>query len=88
MKASRPGIAASVAIGMVRGYQRFISPFFGASCRYDPTCSEYAVIAIQRHGLWCGGWLALRRILSCHPWAAGGDDPVPDACCKRPWLRP
>ncbi|MEM7380019.1 MAG: membrane protein insertion efficiency factor YidD [Bacteroidota bacterium] len=62
---------------LVRIYQRFISPLTPASCRYSPTCSQYTVEALQKHGLFKGGWLALKRILSCHPWGGSGYDPVP-----------
>jgi putative membrane protein insertion efficiency factor len=68
-----------VAIGAIRAYQRLLSPFLGPSCRYLPTCSEYAATAIERHGVWRGTWLGLKRILRCHTWAAGGYDPVPGA---------
>ena len=61
----------------VRGYQVAISPMLPPSCRYYPTCSQYAVEALERHGAWRGGWLALRRILRCHPFRPGGYDPVP-----------
>ena len=62
----------------IRLYQWTISPILGPSCRYLPTCSEYALEAVERHGALAGLWLALRRLLRCHPWAAGGYDPVPD----------
>jgi len=58
-------------------YQYMISPLFPASCRYTPTCSEYAKQAIIKHGIFKGGWLALKRFLSCHPWGGSGYDPVP-----------
>lgn len=64
-------------IGLVRIYQYGISPLFPSSCRYTPTCSHYAVQAIQVHGPWRGGWLALKRIGSCNPWGGHGYDPVP-----------
>ncbi|PZN06528.1 membrane protein insertion efficiency factor YidD [Thermaerobacter sp. FW80] len=61
----------------IRCYRRWLSPWKPPSCRYAPTCSAYALEAVARHGAWRGGWLALRRILRCHPWAPGGYDPVP-----------
>ncbi|MCK9300317.1 MAG: membrane protein insertion efficiency factor YidD [Bacteroidales bacterium] len=61
----------------VRFYRLFISPLFPSSCRYTPTCSEYAVQAVQKHGPFKGGWLAIKRILRCHPWGGHGYDPVP-----------
>ena len=60
---------------VVRCYQMFISPLLGARCRYQPTCSEYALLAVRRFGPWIGCWKALRRLLRCHPWAKGGWDP-------------
>ncbi len=63
---------------LVRGYQLVISPIFPASCRYHPTCSSYAMQALQGHGALKGGWLALKRIGRCHPWGGSGYDPVPD----------
>lgn len=65
-------------LGLIRFYQGAISPFTPATCRYVPTCSHYAVEAIQKHGPFRGGWLALKRISSCHPWGGSGYDPVPD----------
>ena len=66
-----------VMILLVRGYQKGISPFLPPSCRYTPTCSAYAVEALQKHGAARGGWLALRRLARCHPWGGHGFDPVP-----------
>lgn len=65
------------AIGLIRFYQYFISPFWPGVCRYGPSCSEYGREAIERHGLLRGGWLTLRRLLRCHPWGGSGYDPVP-----------
>jgi len=62
---------------LIRFYQRCISPYLPNSCRYTPTCSQYAVEALQKYGLFKGGWLAFRRILRCHPWGGSGYDPVP-----------
>lgn len=62
---------------MLRGYQLLISPVLGNHCRYYPSCSQYAIEAIDGHGVLRGGWLALNRLLRCHPWHPGGYDPVP-----------
>ncbi|MEX1186242.1 MAG: membrane protein insertion efficiency factor YidD [Gemmatimonadaceae bacterium] len=70
-------MVGKLLILLVRGYQVGISPLLPASCRYYPTCSAYAVEAIERHGAARGSWLALRRIARCHPFHAGGFDPVP-----------
>ncbi|HET9868811.1 MAG TPA: membrane protein insertion efficiency factor YidD [Nitrospira sp.] len=64
-------------IALVRGYQIIISPLLPAACRYYPSCSAYAVEALEKHGAWRGGWLAVKRIGRCHPFRAGGYDPVP-----------
>ncbi|WP_430811673.1 MULTISPECIES: membrane protein insertion efficiency factor YidD [unclassified Carboxylicivirga] len=61
----------------VKLYQWFISPVLGASCRYTPTCSQYTIEALKKHGPFKGLYLALKRILSCHPWGGHGHDPVP-----------
>ncbi len=71
-------LASQVAIGLVRAYQLVLSPVLPMSCRYHPTCSHYACEAISRHGVLRGGWLVAARILRCHPWRAGGLDPVPE----------
>lgn len=64
-------------LGIIRFYQKFISPYLGANCRYTPTCSQYGYEAIKKYGPLKGGWLATKRILSCHPWGKSGYDPVP-----------
>jgi putative membrane protein insertion efficiency factor len=66
-----------VLIALVRAYQYLLSPWWGQHCRFSPTCSHYAVEALERHGALGGSWLAARRLLRCHPWSAGGYDPVP-----------
>ena len=66
-----------IFIFLIRLYKGLISPMLPARCRYTPTCSEYAIKAIQKHGLFNGGWLTLKRIGSCHPWGGHGHDPIP-----------
>ncbi len=66
-----------VLIGLVRGYRLVLSPWLGSSCRFEPTCSAYALEALQRHGAAAGTYLAAARVLRCHPWCDGGIDPVP-----------
>ena len=62
---------------LIRGYQILISPLLPATCRYTPTCSSYALVAIERFGPWRGSWMAIKRIVRCNPWHKGGYDPVP-----------
>lgn len=69
------GGARGVLVAAIRGYQRVVSPLLVPSCRYAPTCSEYARVAIARHGVWRGGLAALGRLLRCQPVFAGGIDP-------------
>lgn len=71
-------------IGLVQGYRILLSPWLGSSCRFEPTCSAYALQALQLHGAGAGSYLTLRRLARCHPWCPGGHDPVPTA---RPRLR-
>jgi uncharacterized protein len=66
-----------IIIVFISIYRYFISPVLGNRCRFFPSCSEYAKTAVQKHGPWRGSWLALKRIARCHPWHAGGYDPVP-----------
>ena len=65
-------------VGLIRFYQDYISKLKGPSCRFYPTCSQYAIEALRRHGAIKGGWLATKRLLRCHPWGGHGHDPVPD----------
>jgi len=67
----------NAVLAALRWYKRSVSPLMPQACRYTPTCSEYAMEAIERHGLAAGGVMAMRRVLSCHPFARGGYDPVP-----------
>jgi uncharacterized protein len=62
---------------MVKVYQKIISPHLMPACRYTPTCSEYSIEAIKKYGGFKGGWMAIKRILSCHPWGGHGHNPVP-----------
>lgn len=68
---------AAIMIGLIRLYQMTLSPFIGRACRYTPTCSNYGIEAIRKHGPFKGGWLMLKRVASCHPWGGSGYDPVP-----------
>lgn len=82
MRAPKPiqvvlGFPKRGAIALVNFYRKYISPMFPPSCRYVPTCSEYAMIALQRYGFIKGSWIAIKRICRCHPWHPGGYDPVP-----------
>ena len=67
---------------LVRFYQTAISPFTPSSCRFEPTCSTYMIQALQTHGLFYGGYLGVKRILSCNPWGRTGYDPVPEKKCS------
>lgn len=64
-------------IALVKGYRFFLSPSLGSACRFEPTCSHYALDALQLHGAAVGTYLAVRRVVRCHPWCDGGRDPVP-----------
>jgi putative membrane protein insertion efficiency factor len=67
----------SLLLGLIRAYQLLLGPWWGGRCRFTPTCSEYAIEAIEAHGSLRGTWLASRRLARCHPWCEGGFDPVP-----------
>ena len=70
-------LTVSLLILPIRMYQLFISPWLPPACRYVPTCSQYAIEALRKHGPFKGLWLAVKRILRCHPWGGSGYDPVP-----------
>jgi putative membrane protein insertion efficiency factor len=72
----------AILIALIRVYQWFISPLLGNHCRFYPSCSQYAREAIEQYGVLHGGWLAIRRLLRCHPWHPGGVDPVPEPSPK------
>lgn len=76
-QARRRELAARIMVGAIRAYQGAVSAFRTSPCRYLPTCSEYARVAIETHGPWRGGWLGVRRLARCHPWGGHGFDPVP-----------
>ena len=67
-----------ILIALIKLYRYAVSPYLAPSCRYTPTCSSYAIEAVQRFGIFRGSWLAIRRIGRCHPWHEAGYDPVPD----------
>jgi putative membrane protein insertion efficiency factor len=71
-------LAQRCLIGLVRGYRLLLSPWLGASCRFEPTCSVYSIEALQRHGALAGSYLTVHRILRCNPFCEGGHDGVPD----------
>lgn len=66
-----------IGIALIRFYQYVISPLYGPTCRFQPTCSQYGLEAFRKHGFFKGGWLTIRRIGRCHPWGGSGYDPVP-----------
>jgi len=70
-------LAQRTLMGLVKGYRYFLSPWLGSACRFEPTCSRYALEALEVHGAITGSYLAAHRLLRCHPWCAGGLDPVP-----------
>ncbi|MDI1308975.1 MAG: membrane protein insertion efficiency factor YidD [Methylotenera sp.] len=68
---------ARILIWLIKVYQVLLSPFFGQQCRFYPTCSHYSIEAINKHGAVVGSYYTVRRLLRCHPWHAGGHDPIP-----------
>jgi putative membrane protein insertion efficiency factor len=70
-------IAGALFVAIIKLYQFLLSPLLGAQCRYTPTCSQYGIEAIKKHGAFKGGWLTLKRIARCNPWGGHGHDPVP-----------
>ena len=76
-KASPRSWTIWLPVKLIRLYQVTLSPYMGRQCRYTPTCSNYALEALQKHGLLRGSWLAIKRILRCAPWGGSGYDPVP-----------
>jgi len=79
MTSDTRGLMQRLLIGLVQGYRLFFSAWLGGACRFEPTCSRYALEALERHGAAGGSYLALRRIARCHPACTGGLDPVPDS---------
>lgn len=79
-----------VLIALVKAYRLLLSPWLGSACRFTPTCSAYSLDALQRHGAAAGSYLTLARIARCHPWCAGGHDPVPDVAPRlfTRWIPP
>jgi uncharacterized protein len=67
----------SLLTALIKAYRLLLSPWLGAGCRFEPTCSAYALRALELHGAAGGSYLTLRRLVRCHPWCAGGNDPVP-----------
>ena len=81
-------IAKAVMLAPITAYRWTISPLLGVNCRHLPSCSDYAVEAIDKNGAWKGGWLTLSRLCRCHPWGSHGFDPVPDLSAERHPLAP
>lgn len=77
-----------VLIAGVRAYRLLLSPWLGSVCRFEPTCSAYALESLQAHGAGAGSYLVARRLLRCHPWCEGGHDPVPDALSRKSLVNP
>lgn len=72
----------ALLIGVVRVYRLLLSPWLGNACRFEPSCSAYALQALEMHGAAKGSYLTMRRLVRCNPWCAGGCDPVPESVCR------
>ena len=72
----------TLLVGLVKGYRLLLSPWLGSACRFEPTCSAYALQALEQHGAAAGSYLTLRRLARCHPWCQGGHDPLPAALAR------
>lgn len=75
-----------VLIAFMKAYRAVVSPLYGQVCKFHPTCSAYALEALELHGAAKGSWLAVRRLVRCHPWSLGGYDPVPGSERESQWL--
>jgi putative membrane protein insertion efficiency factor len=84
-QARKPSAVGWALIGLLNAYRKFVSPMLGANCRFYPSCSAYALESVQLHGALKGSWLAVRRLSRCHPFHAGGIDPVPGSVFERDW---
>lgn len=82
--AKAPSALLRFLIASVRAYRLLLSPWLGSACRFEPTCSAYALESLQTHGAGAGSYLVAKRLLRCHPWCEGGHDPVPDALPRKP----
>ena len=85
--AAPPSRLRRLAVWPIKLYRLTLSPVLGSNCRYCPTCSVYAIDAVLAHGVWRGGWLALKRILRCNPWSEGGYDPPPPPLHSSPSMQ-
>jgi len=72
-------VVSKILITLIKAYRLVLSPWLGQQCRFHPTCSQYALDALEQHGPYRGSWLTIKRLASCHPWHAGGVDPVPNS---------
>ena len=83
MGTDKRSMGTKIIQGLIRAYQRALSPLLGPRCRYYPSCSQYALEAVEIHGVLLGLWLAVRRLALCHPFHPGGFDPVPPHHCSK-----